>query len=184
MSDLECVNRALALLNQEAVSGLAEDSKPARVMSVLLAEDKKLVLSAFCWSFAARRSAPTAGFLQEGYRFSYRFPDGALVIRSVNLDGGRMSEWRISGGCIVCDEPAVSIDYVCCEEDLEKWPPLAAEALVQKLAADAAVLLSGEAGLAQALTEKYFALLRQAQSIDVVNERISLSVPDQYIRCR
>ena len=183
MTKDDAAYRALALINQGPIKDLDEGSKPARVMKTLLTDATRMVMESFCWSFAAGRSTTTAGTAQPGYRYSYSMPSGALVVRGLNGAFGPVSEWRIVNNCIVCNEAADTIDYTK-NVDLPAWPALVAEALVQKLAADAAVVLSGEPSLTQALTEKYFVCLRNAQGADLPNERARMPLAKDYLDCR
>lgn len=184
MTDLEAVNKALLLINQEPISGLSEASKTARVMSALLETDKRLVLEAFCWTFAVKRSYPVPAALIDGFNLAYAVPPDALVIRAVSSSMKLLDEWRVIGDVIACNDVVTSLEYTVFVPDVSRWSAQAADALVQKLAADGAVALSGAPEMGQALLEKYYLILRNAQGSDAVNERVPLPQATHYIDVR
>ena len=184
MTDLDVVNRALLFINQEPISALDEASKPARVMSALLSPAKKVVLQAYCWSFASLRIAAEPAVKVPGYVFAYTVPGDALTVRSLSGRSGIVREWQICNDVIACDEPVERVTYTAHIEDLTAWSPLALDVLATRLAADAAVSLSGEPGYSQALYERYFAYMRLAQNQDAAGESVPLNYPDGYISCR
>ncbi len=184
MTDLEVVNKALLLINQEPISGLSEASKTARVMSGLLETDKRLVLEAFCWTFAIKRSYAIRTAPIDGFSMAYEIPPGTLVIRAVNGSSDLLSEWRVMGNVLVTNDVVTSIDHTEYVSNLSDWSAQAVDALVHRLASDAAVSLSGAPEMAQALLEKYYLLLRGAQGSDVVNERVPLPQATHYIDVR
>ena len=170
MTNLEAANRALALLGVAPIGSLNDATQAARCMSALIDGTKKAVLCEFPWAFALRivPLTPATGSVS-GYDYAFVRPSDALEVRRVYRTGGKdPMEFRVVGSLIGANESAGEIEYVA---DLGDWPPPMAECFVTRLACDAAMTLTGAAGIAQMLYQKYTVMASHAAEVSSVEEQ-------------
>ena len=167
MTDLEACNKALMLLGVAPIGALSDATQPARVISRLLGPAKQAVLSDFMWSFALRmQGLPAVSVaLPSGYSYAYTYPDEAVNLYAVY--GTQMTNIKIpfvrAGRYIYTRQEIGAARYTFNETDLSRWSEGAVEALVTRLASDAAVALASNPQLSLALLEKYRMLLAEVR---------------------
>jgi hypothetical protein len=167
VTDLEAGNKALMLLGVAPIGSLSDNTQPARVISRLLDPAKRAVLSDFAWSFAIRLQPlyGSATPAPAGYSRAYNYPADAVNLYAVY---GPTPDIKIpflrAGRYVYTRDIVVSAKYTTAETDLNNWSSGAAEALVNRLASDAAVALMSNPQLSLSLLEKYSALINAAKT--------------------
>lgn len=172
MTELEAANRALMLLGVAPIGSLADLTQAARVMSILMDGTKKAVLCEFPWPFVLRivPLARASGSVP-GYEYAFVRPADALDIQRVySAVGNAPMEYRIVGGLIGAHESAGKVEYVANVTDLNDWPRSIQECFVTRLAADAAMTLTGSPDVVSLLLRRYTAAASHAQEVSVVEE--------------
>lgn len=187
MTDFDAANRALIMLGVDAIGSMRDNSKPARVMSGLIEDTKKVVLNEFPWSFALRIEplVPTTGAVA-GYENVFKYPSGALNVQRVyDTTGYRgLAEYRISGRLIATHIKSGTVEYTAYVSDLDSWPRQVQECLVTRLASDAAMALTGHPQFAMSLLEKYSMLARAAAQGSIMEENVPLMRASDYVNVR
>ena len=177
MTDLDAANRALVMLGVEPIGSLADRNKAARVMNGLLPETKKAVLNEFPWDYALRIEplTPKTGVTVKGYTNVFQFPTDALSVQRVYGNDGFKGtvDYRIVGGNIGANISSGTVEYVAWVENLNDWPRHVQECLVTRLASDAAISLTGDGNLMQAMLQKYMTLAGHAAEISVTEENVA-----------
>lgn len=173
MTELEAANRALMLLGVAPIGSLGDSTQAARCMNLLMDGTKKAVLCEFPWAFALRIEPLTAtGGSIPGCANIYAKPSGALEVRRIYNDAGTaIREFRVVGGLIGTNGAASKVEYVANVSDLNTWPVPMAECLAARLASDAAMTLTGAAGLASMLMQKYMTLASHAAQTSIAEEQ-------------
>ncbi|MDR1514086.1 MAG: hypothetical protein LBS45_00190, partial [Synergistaceae bacterium] len=184
MTDLEAANKALLLLGVAPIGNLNDGTQPARVMSRLLEPAKRSVLSDFAWSFALRLQALTSSLSTPpaGYSHSYQYPAEAVNLYAVYSDNPNVKiPFLRAEQYIYTKTPAGGAIYTVAKTDLNMWSNGAVEALVTRLASDAAMTLQSDAQLSMVLLEKYRLLLMSAESGSVHEDYSHQIRPTHYI---
>jgi hypothetical protein len=186
MTDLEAANRALVMIGVEPIGSLSDRNKTARVISGLLPITKKVVLNEFPWNYALRIEplVPKSGATVKGYSHVFQRPADALSVQRVYSDNGfsGTGDYRIVGDSIGANIESGSVEYVAWVENLEDWPTHVQECLVTRLASDAAISLTGNGNLMQALLNKYMTLASHAAELSVTEENIANMRKAEYSR--
>jgi len=186
MTDLDAANRALVMIGVEPIGSLSDRNKAARVMSGLLPETKKAVLNEFPWDYALRIEPLEikTGVTIKGYSHVFKFPTDALSVQRVygNDTFKGTVDYRIVGGNIGANIDSGSVEYVAWVENLNDWPRHVQECLVTRLASDAAISLTGDGNLMQALLQKYMTLASHAAEISVTEENVANMRKAEYSR--
>lgn len=175
MTDLEAANRALMLLGVAPIGSLSDSHQAARVMNAQLPNAKRTVLNEFPFNFALRIEPLTpAGGSVAGYAHVFAKPSSALNVQRVysNTDFRGVAEFRVVGNLIAANIEGGSVEYTAFVSDLNTWPQHVQECLVTRLASDAAVSLTGDGNLMQAMLQKYMTLASHAAEVSVVEENV------------
>ena len=174
MTDLDVANRALILLGVETVGSLADNSKAARVMAMLLPETKKVVLNEFPWTFTMRIAplSQSSSTPPVGYARTFNYPAQALNVQRVYDSYYELADYRVLGNIIAANIESGAVEYMAYVDDVNIWPHSIIECLVTHLASDAAMALNGSPQFAIALLQKYTILSRGASQNAVVEENI------------
>jgi hypothetical protein len=187
MTDLEAANKALMLLGVATIGSLNDGTQAARVVGGLLAPAKLAVLSDFAWPFALRLQAltPSSSTPPAGYSYSYQYPADAVNLYAVYSDDPDVKmPFLRSEQCVYTKSPAGGAIYTAAKTDLGKWGAGATEALVNRLASDAAIALQSDAQLSMSLLEKYRMLLMSAEGGSKSEEYSHQIRPTHYIDVR
>ena len=194
MTDLEAANKALILLGVAPVGSLSDNTQAARTMNGLIVTTKQAVLSDFAWSFALRLQPLVEITNTEtpppGWSYTWTYPGNAACLYQVYESSHKMKvpfivvDGTTSPNVICTNEKGVNVEYTEMVTNLAQWRDGAAEAFVNRLAADAAVALKGSQDMAMGFLQKYSLLLSTARANSVNEEHILQKRATDYIDVR
>jgi hypothetical protein len=149
-------------------------------MARLLPLAQAAVLAEFPWPFALRMEAlsPSPAAPPPGWGYAFVYPADAAALHKVygvrGTARGAQTKipFAVQAGVVCANEPAANAEYTVKTVTLASWSAPACEALVFRLAADAAVTLTGSENMSRSMLEKYAAAFAVARK-NAVNEQFS-----------
>lgn len=198
-SDIVICNLALGHVgNSDGIASLTEASTPARACKQFYAQTVDEVLRDFDWPFA--RTFEALALVAEDptteWDFSYRYPNGALAVRRILSDAGRVDTaatrvpWilgRDSAGLLLfADKADAVVAYTARVDAVGLYPPDFGQAVALKLAAWIAPQVTG--GDPAKLGARAFGLYREqlelAQLNALLEERQDLAPESDFLSAR
>lgn len=186
---IDIINRALIKLGQPPISSTMQE--PYGTLMGLLYEDcKNLLLSDHYWRFAIKRAvlAPDLEKPISGFAYAYTLPSDFLSMfkfgqyyKQPNYsDNIRMSDERysIEGNKILCNVgDKLYITYVSKIDDTKRFSPWFREALIAKIASEAAMRAKSSPELQKMFSNEFVAYLDRAEFNDEIM-RDAETIPD------
>jgi len=167
-TDVDLCSAALVKLGATPIASLADPSAEAVIAARLYPIVRDAVLSSHPWSFSlgtadlARDPAPPAGDFAHGFLL----PADLLRTISAGTDGrGRGLVYRVQGGRLLCDAPAVTLTYQR-RVTAAELPPHFVAALVARVAAEFCLPVTENASRAEVLYRLAGAELQLARLVD------------------
>lgn len=165
-------NRALALLGDQPISDLTDDSNRAVLCSQEYEPLVQELLQNHDWNFASVRVANLAQLadppLWGANAFAFQLPANCLRVRATSVDraeGGDGVDWQVEGLTITCFESVLSIRYTA--RVLEGiWRPAFATAVVYELAARLAYPITAKPSVAELYDKLARGRLSLAKALD------------------
>ena len=158
-------NRALALIGEEPIVSLSDDTEAARRCNLLYADTRDAVLRAHPWNAAIARVslAPLAEVPAFGYARHYQLPSDCLRVLGLS---DRRALFKIEGRRLLADLAPLAILYVRRIDDPNAFDALLIDAIAARLAHDLAYALAGSTSLAGQMWELYVRKLAEARKAD------------------
>ena len=161
-------NAALELLGVDQIQALDEESSPAELCNAHFVPTRDAVLGEGVWRFAIQRHelAADAEAPAYGYAHRYQLP---TVIQILEANDGEypLEAWEREGRYLLTDQAGPiyirSVDQV---DDVSLWPPGFSQAVITRLAATFAPVLSENRSLAADLWQLYLRQLKEALLAD------------------
>jgi len=166
-SEVSIVNHALGLIGDDVILSLGDDSKRARLGSLLYADTRDAVLRAHPWNFALARAqlGRLAAAPAFGYAYQYQLPSDPYCLRVLSLSATNLL-YAVEGRVLLTNESTASIRYIARLSDPAQFDPLFVEALSTRLASEMAYALTGNAELVKVLSQVYGDKLAEAAQRD------------------
>ncbi len=164
-STVAICNRALALVGEEPIVSLTDDTEPARRCNLLYADTRDAVLRAHPWNAATARAdlAPLAEAPAFGFAAQYQLPFDCLRVLGM---ADRRARFRVEGRRLLTDAGAAAVVYIRRLADPNALDALLADAVAARLAHDLAYALAGSTSLAARMWELYVRELAEARKAD------------------
>lgn len=157
-TDVSLCNRALMKLGITAyITALTDTTVEAETFNRLFAEVRDAFLSASPWPFATKRTTTLSQTTErDGWEFAYLLPTDCLQPRSIHMqDSGRVVaaaglrlafsiEQGTTQNVLLCDVEEPLLIYTVRATAYDLYHPIAKEALMYRLAAEAALPLTGK----------------------------------------
>lgn len=181
-SKVEIVNLALSRLGEAPIQDLSEGSVPASMADQFYDPARRAVLRGFHWNFALD-TARLAKLEEEpvGFLFAFSLPSDCLKVIRALLDGWRDvpcykgEKFVLRSGRLLADIDPLSVEYIRDVTDPEEFDDRFTEAFSYKLASDLAVPVKGSSELMASFMNAYSALIRDAASVSVAEQRFPRS---------
>lgn len=172
VSETSICNQALGFVGSKFITSLDEDSREANWMKANYPFIRDAVLEERMWTFATGRATSTVADLDEwGEFYKHPKPEGWIgifrVYRDVStnrLEADRT--WRMEGGNVLSKYETIHIWGVRRVTDTGAFSPLFVQALVARLAADAAIPMSENRQLQVDLWQLYGDKITEAAARD------------------
>jgi hypothetical protein len=157
MTKTEIINKALTLIGASPIVNITDETNNARIMSRIYDISLRSMLSECGWNFAMKRrllatSSDSLEWYDSGVSILYGKPSDCIRIFGTNDDN---AVWREEGEYIISDTADLGIKYVYYLDTPSKYPASFVDALVDRLAADAAFMILNSKTIAQSYLEKY-----------------------------
>jgi len=158
---------------QGELSSFADGTREAQVCDAIYEDVVRGLLADMPWRFATTQVALNRDVSAPAGRWdaAYEIPSGCLRINAITINDARI-EYDRYGDKIFCDATAtdtVVMDYVQRVQE-SFWAPWFVLAAEYHLAAELAVALARDNGMADLLTRKAMAHLRKARHTDSVQQ--------------
>lgn len=170
-SKIEVFNLALTKLGQDRAVSPEDDTEQARVLRSIWDLTVDAVLADHPWKFAIKRDElpAQASVPLFGWTRRFQLPDICLRLVEVGDDwvwhyGGDHPRFAVEDRCVLTDEDApLRVRYVQRVSNAGLWVPLFARAVAMRLAADAALKLSGSNKREEVSETSYIQTIRMAK---------------------
>ena len=163
---IRIANRALSRIGEPPILDLAEDTRRAREFEIHYEGTRDELLRTGLWNFATKRAqlAPLATGPVFG-DFTYQFPLPNDFIRVFRIDPD-WADYKVEDGNVLYDDSELDLKYIYRVTEVGRFDPIFESALVLKLAAVLAKVLTGNTELAVQLEAEASALIPAAMGID------------------
>lgn len=189
ISKITICNLALAQLGQAPISSLTQEDEKARRLNLFYEPVRDEVLRSHNWGFATAEE-PLALVEKQENRFLYKYPQEALFIRRVyrpqykNTPFRELfnSKYRIRVLESAC--PQAWAEYTRRAEDENQFDASFVKSFSLALAADLAVSLTGDNGLAAQMLQKYTLSLDEARRSNMAENFAQTGQTDAFTEVR
>lgn len=195
-SPVDIVNRALSKLGEAHIASMDDEVKAAKLAGSMYGSLRDAEISAHAWHFAKGRA--TLGASAEkpafGWNFQYQLPEDCLRVleagpwpQAVTADcvGGDASAFTMEGNYILTNRgPALKLVYLRRVIEAALYPPVFAEALAARLAAEMCESITGSASKKEAAWNEYRAALREARRVNALGLAPQMIQDDSWILSR
>jgi hypothetical protein len=197
-SQVDFANFALGLVAEQRITSIDNDTEPARLCKLHLAETTREVLRAGLWRCAFQRAtltqdSPAPNF---GWTYSYALPVDWLRTVSFNdTDPEDVERWlfEVESGHLLTDESTAKIVYVADVTTqsggagYNQLDPLCARAVYTLLASKLAFPLQQAVALKTSLLEEYERIIAKAAAVnarDAFSPLVNRLSQSSWIRAR
>jgi hypothetical protein len=188
-SVIDLCNRALDKLGQKPITSFDDTSKSAKVCNRNWPRVRDLNLRSHPWNFAVKRETLAPLTESPDWGFDYQHPLPPDCLRVLEVYDLKADEYEIEAGkddkrCILTDASEVSIRYIKRVEDPNKYDDLFMDVVVNHLAIDSCITLTGSNTKKKQLLEEHKQLMLSAKSVDGQENPVSLFEEDEWITAR
>lgn len=148
-------NMALGKIGAQGITAITEASDNARACNRFYEPVRDELLRRHPWNFAINRAtlAQLADAPAYGYDHAYQLPANPYCLRVLELYEERDSgyDFLIEGRRLITDSDTARIKYIGQVTDPSQFDSTFVEALATRLAAEVAIPVTGESGIAEAM---------------------------------
>jgi len=166
-------NRALLQIGGDTIKSFDDGVVESNLANLMYADLRDAVTQEATWSHARARAGPMARLVEAPpfeYKFQYLLPPECIrVVWAGNDPNGiiPLSKYTVEGRNLLCNlESGLYIKYMRRVSDTSKFPPLFAEALIARLAAEWSIPLTQSKSLKEMHYKIYLQKLEDAESMD------------------
>lgn len=182
-SKIAICNAALALVGDNRINSLLEDSEGARQCAAWWDIARDAVLASHPWNFAMKRvslarlsDAPTFD-----YDYAFQLPSDCLRVWETDDDD---YPYKIEGRTLLSDRESVKILYIARIEDTTYYSPVFVEALALHLAWNICYRLKSSRSHAEFLYQQFEATMQRARSVDAQEGSADELSADEWLDSR
>jgi hypothetical protein len=161
-------NNAILGLGGNAIESISDITTEAVLCANYWAQAVDTVLRLHPWNCAIKRMALTPDAEPPAYEWATSFPLPADCLRILDLDG--VTDYKVEGRKILCDESALNLRYVFRNEVTAEWDALLIEAMTAYLAFKLAYPLTKSNTTRGEQWKLFTELLRTAKAVDAQEE--------------
>ena len=170
MSQVSIVNQALALLGQDPIISLDDDSNAAKVSKQFYAPVRDAMFELHNWTFATEwKGLPKSTTVGVGpYKNIFPIPSNVLRIIWVGSagDGESVVDYAIDANGILTNSDTCVVQAVISNKDTTTYSPLFVQAFAARLAADMAVAITASQSLSGSMYQVFSTKLAEAKQRD------------------
>lgn len=176
LAEIDVWNMALDMLHEAPVSAPTEDTAVRLWFTRNFAQVRDSELRKFPWNFALARATIPASVDAPAWRWTYKYelPGDCLRMMPLRENGalnGMLLAYEMEGNAILTNQAApLKLRYIKRIETVGLWDALFVDVVSAKLASKMAHWLTGKASFAQQADQAYQQTLREARSIDAIEQ--------------
>ncbi len=167
-TDVGIINAAYALLNEQGINQLTENSPRANKASALWEMIRDEVIRDHPWKCCTKRTSISADVATPLYDWAYQYtlPQDFMKVLQVGELGYEVP-YAIENGKIVTDQSApLYFRYIYKNEDASTYDSMMVSALIYRMAAAFAYGTTGSSALRDSFIQEYNMLLKKARAVD------------------
>lgn len=166
-SAVQVCSNALLLLGAQTINSFDDESDRALLVANLWPNALEAILRSHPWNCAVKRVqlSPDAAAPAFDYAYQFTLPGDCLRILSIG-EKGENPEYEIEGRKVLFDGALLNVRYVYRNEDIPSWDALLVQAAEAYVAMTCAYPITKSASMLEAMTKLWDSKLRQARSID------------------
>jgi hypothetical protein len=199
MTTLQICNYALVLIGQsKKITSLDDNTAHATVCASVYDIARQTVLAEHPWNFAVKQAALTEVTDEtsaEDYSFVYEYPSDCLRVLRIfygATTAGTVNKYKViytKDGTvfvkrIVCDLDDAYAEYILDLQEEALFTPAFCEALAAKIASLAAMPLTQDAKIVQAMQQTYAGMLAHAKYMSAIEQLQDVNKPNRYLDAR
>lgn len=183
VTDVDICNRALALLGQNSITALSDNTAEAILCNRFFASSRDAALAEHNWNFAKVQHdlVSTGNTPEHTWSFEYSLPTDIVRIVAPHVI---TDDYEVVGNKILANVSDMEITYIKQVTDVGEWPALFQEAVVHKLAAFLAPVLRQDPGVTQQHNELFRAAIVRAKIWDAQEQSTKAINADDLLDVR
>ena len=182
-SEVEIVNRALALLGVSSITSLADQTESASTANLLWDDSRAATFRSHPWNCLTKRAALAKDINAPAWGFTNSFTLPADYLRLLTIEEPLLA-YEIENGFIFSDDDSMNIKYTALVTDVTKYDVLLVDALAARLSADLCQPLLQSASAMEAMWKMYQDKLREARYVDAQENSQDVLEADTWIDAR
>ena len=187
VAPIDIANAALAKLGAELLTSLSEDNDRAVLFNALYERVRDATLEAFPWPFAVKRTtlAQSASTPTFDWAHAYPLPPDCLKVERTDDDDSPWTVETIDGTeMLFSDRATMKIKYIFKVADTAKFSPTYAESLIEHMASEMALGITGKGDLKKLHYELYMGKIKEARTRASQQKSPEVVGPDDLITHR
>ena len=179
-SKVSIANLALTILGADRITSLEDNAENAKRLTAIYDSTLEDVLRAHPWNFAIARIqlARLATTPLYEYDYEYQLPGNCLRVLSVSDGTNIISDFKVEGRKLLCDDTTIKIKYIANITDPNQYTSQFIYVLASRLAAEIAYAVTNNKATAEQMFELYLSRLQTAKETDA-QESSSVEVLDE-----
>ena len=179
-SKVSISNLALTILGADRITSLEDNAENAKRLTAIFDDALKDVLRAHPWNFALARAtlAQLATTPLFEYDYEFQLPGDCLRVLSVNDGTNIITDFKVEGRKLLCDDTTIKIKYIANITDPNQYTSQFIYVLASRLAAEIAYAVTNNKATAEQMFELYLSRLQTAKETDA-QESSSVEVLDE-----
>jgi hypothetical protein len=183
-SDIEIINRSLALLGIESITSLSDNSKQASIARVLFNDTRAAVFRSHPWNCLTKRASLPKDVTAPVYGYGNRFVLPADFLRLLEVENPTQVVFQLERRHILADEGTMNIKYTSLVTDVTQYDTLLVDTLASRVAADLAQPLLQSTSAMEQMWQMYELKLREAKFVDAQEQQQDVLDADYWLESR
>lgn len=179
-SAVEIANLALNDLGQPPIISFSDDTKSARVLSLLFDPIRDVALRLHPWNFATRRAVLALKAEVPAFGFSKIYALPSDYLRFLRLNSGD-EHYQLEADGLLTEANPAELRYIARITDTTRFDPLFVFALAALLAAEAALPITNSQSLRENAVARFREKLQEARSVDAMENPQETLLADDFI---
>jgi len=166
VSETSVCNMALALLGDERIGALTDNTEAARACNSVYEHLRNGLLRSHPWRFARARANLASLTTTPVWGWSYQFtlPSDPYCLRVLDVDSYKQYEWTVEGRKLLGNFSSANIRYIAIVTDPMQFDPLFSVALSTRIAVQICMRLTSDESLRNMLRIDFNQHIRDARA--------------------
>jgi len=166
VSETSICNMALALLGDERIGALTDNTEAARACNSVYEHLRNGLLRSHPWRFARARANLASLSTAPTWGWSYQFtlPSDPYCLRVLDVDSYKQYEWTVEGRKLLGNFSSANIRYISIITDPMQFDPLFSVALATRISVQICMRLTSDESLRNMLRADFNQHIRDARA--------------------